>query len=373
MNSSNSTDNESYYSIDYWLTTYASTWVFDSIYLFVITPLGILGFISNILCFYILRNKEFENKSIFGYFKVISINSSILCLIQATLFTSLTYRYFPFFNSYEANWYCTVIYLPVSNINLLFGSLMDICLSLERCSIFNISIKALFKPKVYKLSLVLFAISVLIGLPYFFVNIPHYYDWPIGKDQYYRIYSWTVTQFGKTVAGEIITYLILIARDLVFLVAEIVLNIMTLVLFSNYLKNRAKVLDNRTLISTLPTYSNPTNSSHVVSNVGAQQSQGNGKKTDSNKKANVGHGQRFSSQDKSLTVMIIAICFFSIIIHIFYLAANLTLFSNNSYDSSSVGSFVVFLSTFKHFSNILFLYFFNPNFKKVFKNLFKKN
>ena len=160
---------------------------------------------------------------------------------------------------------------------------------------------------------------------------------------------------------------------MVFLVAEIVLNIMTLVLFSNYLKNRAKVLDNKTLISTLPTNSNPTNSSHVVSNVGAQQSQGNGKKTDSNKKANVGHGQRFSSQDKSLTVMIIAICFFSIIIHIFYLAANLTLFSNNSYDSSSVGSFVVFLSTFKHFSNILFLYFFNPNFKKVFKNMFKKN
>ena len=364
MNSSNSTENETYYSIDYWLTTYASTWVFDSIYLFAITPLGILGFISNILCFYILRNKEFENKSIFSYFKVISINSSFLCLVQATLFTSLTYRYFPFFNSYEANWYCTVIYLPVSNINLLFGSMLDICLSLERCSVFSVRIKSFFKPKVYKLSLALFAVSVLIGLPYFFVNIPHYYDWPIGKDLYYRIYSWTVTDFGESLAGEIITYLILIVRDLIFLIAETVLNLITLVLFSKYLKNRARIFVN----------SNPTNTTHVVSSVGAQHSQGNEKKDEANKKYNVGHhAQKFSSQDKSLTIMIIAICFFSIIIHIFYLAANLTLFSNNSYDSSSIGSFVVFLSTFKHFSNILFLYFFNPNFKKVFKNIFKKN
>jgi hypothetical protein len=85
--------------------------------------------------------------------------------------------------------------------------MLDICLGLERCSIFNTEIKALFKPKVYKLSLVLLGISVLIGLPYFFVNIPHYIDWPIGKGVYFRLYSWTLTSFGQSLAGQVVTFL----------------------------------------------------------------------------------------------------------------------------------------------------------------------
>ena len=97
------------------LEQFGSIWPLDSIYLFVITPLGLIGFLLNLLCFYILKHNDFSKVNIYGYFKIININSALLCLIQSTLFISLTYRYFEFSNTNETNLYSTMVYLPVSN------------------------------------------------------------------------------------------------------------------------------------------------------------------------------------------------------------------------------------------------------------------
>jgi hypothetical protein len=46
------------------------------------------------------------------------------------------------------------------------------------------------------------------------------------------------------------------------------------------------------------------------------------------------------------------------------------LFFNDSILTSSTGAFVVFASLLKHMSNIIFLFFFNVNFRNKFKKLF---
>ena len=367
-NSTNSsTNDDSWYkhaTIDQVFEQFGSTWVLDSIYLFFILPLGLVGFCLNILCFYILKHKEFDKINFYSYFKVITINSALICLIQSTLFSSLTYRYFDFSNTYEANYYATMIYIPVSNVFLLYGSILDMCMSIERSSIFYAKLKILVKTKPNLICFVLFIVSILIGLPYFFINCPSYYDAPYGKNTYFRIWYWEITEFGRSIAGLFLTYANFFIRDVVFMLIELALNIFTIILFRNYFHNKAKLLGNSIKISRTLPISNINTSSSETTNAIAQSSYS----TTSNIQALQLYN--LSIQEKNLTIMIIIICFLSIIIHIFYLIVATLLFFNDSILTSSTGAFVVFASLLKHMSNIFFLFFFNVNFRNKFKKLF---
>ena len=352
-------------NIDQLLTQFASTWTLDSIYLFLIAPFGVLGFILNLLSFFILNHSEFNKVNIYGYFKVITINSALLCLIQSTLFISLTYRYFAFSNTYEANFYGTYIYIPVSNVFLLYGSLLDMCISIERSSIFYPKLKALSKHKPYIVCLILFIISILIGLPYFFINCPLYYDAPYFNNTFIRLWYWDITEFGRSLVGQILTYANFFVRDVVFLLIELFLNIFAIVLFKNYFKNKARLLGKNNLINqTLVKSNNDTNSSETPNNAIAQTSQTSKVRNKASQTNNL------SSQEKNLTIMIMIMCFLSIIIHLFYLVVATLLFFNNPILTSGTGSFVSFTCTLKHLSNIIFLYLFNVNFRNKVKKMF---
>lgn len=343
---------------------FGSLWILDSIYLFVILPLGLVGFILNLLSFYILNHKEFDKVSIYGYFRVITINSTLLCLIQSTLFVSLTYRYFEFANTYEAHFYATMVYIPVSNVFLLYGSLLDICISIERSSIFYVKLKKLSKFNPNNVCLIFLVISILIGLPYFFINCPSYYDAPYFNDSFFRLWYWDITEFGRSLAGQILTYFNFVVRDVVFLFIELGLNIFAIVLFRNYFRNKAKLLGKGNKVSQVPLKSNLDTNSTETPNATAQTSH------TSKIRIKPAESNSFSSQEKNLTIMIIIMCFLSIIIHIFYLIVATLLFFNDSLLTSSTGVFVSFMCTLKHLSNIIFLFLFNVNFRKKFKKIF---
>lgn len=351
-------------NIDQLLTQFASTWTLDSIYLFLIAPFGIIGFILNLVSFFILNQSEFNKVHIYSYFKIITINSALLCLIQSTLFISLTYRYFAFSNTYEANFYGTYIYIPVSNVFLLYASLLDMCISIERSSIFYPKLKALSKHKPYIVCLILFIISILIGLPYFFINCPLYYDAPYFNNTFIRLWYWDITEFGRTLVGQVLTYANFFVRDVVFLLIELFLNVFAIILFKNYFKNKAKLLGKNNLINQALVKSNNDTTSSETPNAAAQTSQ------TSKVKNKAGQTNNLSSQEKNLTIMIIIMCFLSIIIHLIYLVVATLLFFNNPILTSGTGSFVSFMCTLKHLSNIIFLYFFNVNFKNKVKKMF---
>lgn len=363
MDSANNETNEEYFLINIWLTQFASVWPLNSIYLFVILPLGLIGFFLNILCFYILKHNDFEKISIYGYFKVITINSALLCLFQSTVFISQTHRYFHFSNTNEANLYATLVYLPVSNVILIFGSILDICISLERCSIFYTKFKVLIKQKVNLVCLILFIVSILIGLPYFFINWPEDVDFDIGKNKFFKLWYWDITTFGRSLAGQILTYGNFFIRDVLFLSVELGLNIFSIALLRNYFINKAKLVGNSNQLShQIPLKSNIDTNSTDTQNVAAL--------SNSVCTINVTHTKNLSAQEKNLTIMIIIMCFFSIIIHIFYLIVGVFLFFSDSLLTSSTGAFVVFTSILKHMSNIIFLFLFNVKFRKRFKKTF---
>ena len=118
------------------------------------------------------------------------------------------------------------------------------CMSIERSSLFYIKFKVLVKPKPNIICFLLFIISILIGLPYFFINCPVYYDAPLDGNTYFRLWYWDITPFGREMAGQILTYANFFVRDVLLLIAELALNIFTIVLFRNYFRNKANLLGN---------------------------------------------------------------------------------------------------------------------------------
>lgn len=77
------------------LTEIGSSWLIDGLYLFLIFPIGIIGFVLNLLCLIVLC-KISEKLALFEYFKVYTLNASILCLMMSFNFLSRSPRYFDF-------------------------------------------------------------------------------------------------------------------------------------------------------------------------------------------------------------------------------------------------------------------------------------
>jgi hypothetical protein len=238
---------------------------------------------------------------------------------------------------------------------------LDICLSIDRCSIFYAKLKALSKYKPYIVGFFLFLISVLIGLPYFFVNCALNIDAPTGNNTYFRLWIWDITEFGRSIPGEILTYANFFIRDVLFLILEVALNIFTIILFRNYFRNKSKLLGNRNNVSHIPTN---TNSTETTPKTTAQCSNMSRLRIKNSQLNNL------SAQEKNLTFMIIIMSFFSIIIHIFYLVVGIALFFHDSLLTSSTGAFVAFTCILKHMSNIMFLFLFNLNFRKTLRKMF---
>ena len=82
--------------------------------------------------FGIESHKTFQNSLFFSYSRVYTLNSLLVYVLLAMFFWPRTLRTFDFSNTYAAFFYKSFIYVPLINATVLFGSLMDILISLER-------------------------------------------------------------------------------------------------------------------------------------------------------------------------------------------------------------------------------------------------
>jgi hypothetical protein len=75
-----------------------STWILDSIYLYVISPLSFMAIILNALSLFIINKIKIKNATInfYEYLKVDLINGIILCLIGTCSFIGYSPRYFKY-------------------------------------------------------------------------------------------------------------------------------------------------------------------------------------------------------------------------------------------------------------------------------------
>ena len=76
-----------------------SSWTLDLLYIVLISPLGFIGFILNLICFSVLiKMKIKSNKRIkirlYDYLKIYSLNCSFICLIMGFLFMTYSPRFY---------------------------------------------------------------------------------------------------------------------------------------------------------------------------------------------------------------------------------------------------------------------------------------
>lgn len=69
MDKINISTNITYDPYQLFLDLVGSTWILDSLYLFVLTPLGLISFLSNFISFMIFFKKEFNKIILFSYLK----------------------------------------------------------------------------------------------------------------------------------------------------------------------------------------------------------------------------------------------------------------------------------------------------------------
>ena len=148
------------------LTEYGSTWVTDGIYLFLISPLCIIGFVLNMLSLFIIfRIKKNNSSVLYPYLKVYCINSSFLCLIASFSFLVYSSRFVGHFLNYYASIYKCIIGSYVATSLYFFGNILDILICVERLSIFITRLKIIKSINPYLTSLILFVTCCFINLP----------------------------------------------------------------------------------------------------------------------------------------------------------------------------------------------------------------
>ena len=325
MNSSNGS--EIYFSKDYWFSQFGSTMLLDLLQLLAVLPFSLIGAVFNFLSYYTLSKRTFRNSVFYNYLRVYTLNSLLVNVVMAFVFWPSTLRTFEFSNTYAAAFYKAIIYPPLINGSVLFGSLMDILISLERLFKFFPHLEAKFTkiPKWKLISMLLF-VTVLLCVQYLFKFIPAYIDVQPSASTAFRIYFIAATPFTDSLWGKVINYLVYFIRDVLCLLAETGLNIYVSVLISQQIKLKKKL-------------TNAANS----------------------------HMQSLSRSEQKATQMVIIMCSFSTLEHIVFFVMAVNFDFNMNYEAFLLGVAANVCITLKHSSNFLLFYYFNGPFRKAFK------
>ena len=161
-------------------------------------------------------------------------------------------------------------------------------------------------------------------------------------------------------------------RDLCFLIAEVTVNLFSIYLFKKHYENKLVLLNLKKGEATAP---DDTVAQKVDSaNLEPSTSGGNVEIEKVGKKnSTIPLNKRITIMERNITLMIIVLCFFSILIHLFYLTTTIYYYFSYGLILSLLGISTVLTTTLKNFSNFFLLFIFNVNFRKCVRKIFSIN
>ena len=210
-----------------------STWLLDSVYLFIISPLGFVGFVLNILFLFFLlpRMQQLNKLRLYKYLMCYSINSSVICFLLTFIFIHFSPRYFEFtFTTYVSKFYrCHLLAYVILGL-CLFGYLLDIVILIDRLSLFlNHKISRLNQSKPFTKCFVILIICLLINTPLLFsmkINNQPNESSPSN--------FCTPTKFANSKEGFIVSIILIFIRDILALIFEIFMTGLSIYYYKNF-------------------------------------------------------------------------------------------------------------------------------------------
>jgi hypothetical protein len=167
----------------------------------------------------------------------------------------------------------------------------------------------------------------------------------LNSTQVLRLYNWESTSFSRSLLAQALNYANYVLRDIVLLIVEIVLNVMSILFLKKHLAKKQNVLETRR-------HSKPAEISESVSKAHASN-------TNVNK------------AEQNATKMVVFICTLSALEHLFFIT--MAVYFNYIRDDAVyvVAALCNLWIIIKHFSNFYLLYFYNKIFNKEVNKLFR--
>ena len=204
-----------------------SSWPLDSLYLFLVSPIGFVGTITNTVSFITLFNVRKSNKVIYKYIRIYTVNSAFGSLIQFASFVGYSPRYFQFSFESFARFYRCIIFSFVGTTLYFFANLLDIVLAIERLSLLKSKLKTFKNYSPYLVALVPLTICTIINLPTLFLTQPKddqdFFNATLRTKNYC-----TQSPIFRTQNGRFVTLIVFFVRDFLTIEMEIVLSVLSL-------------------------------------------------------------------------------------------------------------------------------------------------
>jgi hypothetical protein len=352
--SSNSTFN---LSKEAWLRKVGMTAMSDYLIFYILGGVSLVGVLLNLISIVVLRKKRFDTVQLFKYLRVYVLNSLVLCLVSVFNFVHTTHYLFDFTNTYSARAFGAYFYTNVVTLAYFYGGVLDIYLNIERLFCFvprlNSSIN---KFSCKKVCLGMFALVLTLNFVQFFINAPNYLDVQLNQTEPYRIWYYGLSSFGKSYAGHVITIVVYVIRDVVTLIAEVVLSSLCVVLLKRHLlKKKGLKLNSLLTANRVDSTSNGTGALKDS----LQSSQGSARQSEN----------LASRANKNLTMMVFFMCVCSTLAHLWLISCTtFFLYAQNmfSFGVCYVSSIVLAV---KHASNFFLFLFFNSVFMDEVKKI----
>jgi hypothetical protein len=229
---------ESYYSLEYWLKVFGSIYALDVVNVALI-PIGIIGAVLNILALIVMRAENF-NLPFYTYLRAYTYCSICICLLNATLFTTGTRKLLKFTNTKETVQYYCFFYGPLITIINLYGSFIDVVLSMERIVLLSKKLEW-FRKIDPKLLCVIFAIITnLFTWPYWTNYRAEQLTVMLNETTPFVIHYYKFKMFSIALSNYF--YVLPYISDTFPIVLEIVLNMISIILIKKYTKNKMRIL-----------------------------------------------------------------------------------------------------------------------------------
>ena len=222
-----------------------SSWTLDGLFLYLNTPLSMIGFILNFLSYFIIyRIKQKTRKILYSYLTNYTLFSMTICLLNALLSVLSSPRYFDFIFTYSASFIKCNILLWANTSNYFILNVMDCILQLERLTI---TTNYNFVKKFFKLNhnFVCFCVILACCL----INLSSYFVLSSRSDSEYieaaasnnlnQLINFTYCYrqpYFFTQDGQSLLVVTIVFRDFVSLIIECSLSIYSIISLRRYIK-----------------------------------------------------------------------------------------------------------------------------------------
>ena len=148
-----------------------STWILDSINIYLVSSIGFIGCVLNLLCFVIFSKIQSSHVNLYFYFKAKSVISSMQCLIIMFKFISFSPRYMHMIavSTFASIYRCTITsYIYTSLVFII--NVFDIFILLEKLSDFDHFFKRFTQFRPLIVVLISICLCLLINSPFLFYS-----------------------------------------------------------------------------------------------------------------------------------------------------------------------------------------------------------